>query len=176
MEYSGEENRRFSAIYREHVEQVFRLCMRMGLGDRGWAEDRTQEVFVTLAENTAKLQRLESIGGWLRRVAINACLMDLRRRSRWRTIRQRLVPTGQTMETPHHAVEQQREAADLRRAIEALPARLREVITLTYLMDCSQAEAAEMLGISKGELSKRHKKALQRLRKLHGRSADDPGA
>jgi len=175
MELSDEENRQFSAIYREHVEQVFRLCMRMGLGDRGWAEDRTQEVFVKLAENTAKLHHLDSIGGWLRRVAINGCLMDLRRRSRWRNIRQRLAATGQAMETPHHAVEQQREAADLRKAIEGLPARLREVITLTYLMDCSQAEAAELLEISKGELSKRHKKALQRLRKLRSRSADDPG-
>src|SRR5205085_1513460 len=35
----------FEGIYREHVGRVFALCMRMA-GDRGAAEELTQDVFV----------------------------------------------------------------------------------------------------------------------------------
>lgn len=175
MMLSEEQCARFDALYRDHVDHVFHFCTRMGLGDRGWAEDRTQEVFVKLAENISRLHSLDSIGGWLRRVATNTCLMHFRRRSRWKNIRSSLTANDREEETPHSSVQGQRAAADLRTSLEALPVKLRIVIMLIYFSDYSQSEAAEILEISKGELSKRHKKALDRLRRMNWKMADDPG-
>ena len=39
---------RVATLYRQHRDQVYRLALRYGRGDRQWAEDVTQDVFVSL--------------------------------------------------------------------------------------------------------------------------------
>src|SRR5262245_62109373 len=65
--------------YRAHADRVFRICLKLGLGDREWAKDRTHEVFLKLAEKGEAIRQSEDLGGWLYRVAVNECFMSMRR-------------------------------------------------------------------------------------------------
>lgn len=54
----------------------------------------------------------------------------------------------------------------IRKGLEKLPPRDREVLVLRYLEQLSLSEAVEVLGISEEAFTKRHLRAIQRLRRL----------
>src|SRR5262245_35247836 len=75
------------AAYRQHANYVFKVCIKFAAGDRDWALDRAHNVFLQLNDKLKTLELHAELRPWLRKVAINECLMDLRRRER----RQRLL-------------------------------------------------------------------------------------
>src|SRR5687768_6090869 len=70
------------AAYRLHAEYVFRVCIKFAAGDREWALDRAHDVFMQLYASLKTLRLDETLRHWLRKVAINEGLRDLRRRER----------------------------------------------------------------------------------------------
>ncbi len=64
----------FAEIVGRHVGMVYGTCRRL-LGDSE-AEDVVQECFIKLSQS--ELRHGQAIGGWLHRVATNACLDRLR--------------------------------------------------------------------------------------------------
>jgi len=73
---------RVAGLYRQHRDQVYRLALRYGRGDRTWAEDVTQDVFVSLCKVIDQLQDDEGLKGWFYRVATNHCFNVRRNASR----------------------------------------------------------------------------------------------
>lgn len=75
----------FAGLVRQHINLVFATAMRQ-VGDRGAAEEITQNVFVTLAQASDKLKSHPTIAGWLYRTTLNKSRewlrSDLRRRRR----------------------------------------------------------------------------------------------
>ena len=78
----------FAALVRQHINLVFATAMRQ-VGDRGAAEEITQNVFVTLAQSSDKLTSHPTIAGWLHRTTLNKSRewlrSELRRRNREQT-------------------------------------------------------------------------------------------
>ena len=66
-------------LYDRHARLVHHLALRYGGGDRAWAEDVTQDVFVGLFEHARDVARAENPAGWFYRVTTNRCLTRLRR-------------------------------------------------------------------------------------------------
>lgn len=158
--------------YRKHADYVFTLCMKFAAGDRSWALDRAHDVFIRLNENLDKLDLGEDLRPWLRTVTVNECLLDLRRRER-RTRLLGLFGFG-PRETPGQQdveLALRRDAIALDRALAELPARERMLLALMYFEGASLTEAAETVGVSKGQASKLHKRALQRLSHLSWETA-----
>ena len=153
--------------YRKHADYVFGLCMKLAAGDRSWALDRTHDVFMRLSENLNNLNLEEDLRPWLRTVTVNECFLDLRRRDR----RQRLLgifgfTSGEIPARQEHDVAVGRDVVALDRALKRLPAKERVLLGLMYFEGESLTEAAEKIGVSKGQASKLHKKALERLSEL----------
>src|SRR2546430_17014211 len=77
----------FAALVRMHVNMVFATALRQS-GDRGIAEEITQNVFIELAQSAGKLGRHPTIAGWLYRTTLNKARdrlrADLRRHRRER--------------------------------------------------------------------------------------------
>jgi uncharacterized protein (TIGR03435 family) len=75
----------FAALVRQHVNLVFATAMRQ-VGNRGAAEEITQNVFVALAQSAGKLGSHPTIAGWLHQTALNKSRewlrSELRRRRR----------------------------------------------------------------------------------------------
>jgi RNA polymerase sigma-70 factor, ECF subfamily len=159
----GDATKQLDLLYRKHVDAMYRLALRFGSGDEQWALDRTQEVFVRLAENLNELHDVDDIGGWLYRVLANLCLMTLRRRQRWRRVAQVLG-----IERPHavaadRELQARRDLTALERALALLPAKQRAVVVLVEIEGHKQVEVARILDLSKGQISRLHAAALATL-------------
>jgi RNA polymerase sigma-B factor len=63
--------------------------------------------------------------------------------------------------------------ADLRPAIDTLPARQREVLVLRFVHDQSQSQIAEALGVSQMQISRLLARSMQQLRDQLGASVDE---
>ena len=165
MVLDREAGNRLDALYRKHHSDVFRLCLRFCAGDRPWAMDRTQEVFVKLALCLDELVDTEDLGGWLYRVGANVCLMELRRQRGWRKVVDVMLraPERRSL-SPEREVRARHDVSDVERAIHHLPPHERAVMVLVYLDGKSQTDAAKLLGLSKGQVSKLHARALANLR------------
>ena len=136
-----------------HTPMLHAIAWRM-LGDAAEAEDVVQEVIVKLWVGAKGWTPVGGgLGGWLRRVATNLCL-DRKRKARF-------VADGEVPDRADDApgadvmVDEQRRAAALGAAMQALPERQRAALVLTYYEGVSNAEAAAILEI--------HVKALESL-------------
>lgn len=72
---------RAADMYRKYGPAVYRRCLRL-LRDREAAKDATQEVFVKLVRDIARLDDPKVVLPWIYRVATNHCLNALRDRGR----------------------------------------------------------------------------------------------
>lgn len=100
-----------------------------------------------------RLRQPEFFDTWLTRILINVCTSELRRRKRELAV----------AELPETAREEY-DALPLKEALRRLPKELREVIVLRYFTGLTLEETARVLGIPRGTVSTRQKKALSLLR------------
>lgn len=153
------------ALYRRHHRLVFKLALRYGRGDRGWAEDVTHDVFLGLFDAIPHLARRDELEGWLYRATTHRCLSKLRRERLYGLLSGRWL-FGQRDETPH-AEPALAARSELRRALailDALPPKERVAFSMYYLDEKEQEEIGETLGHSKGQVSKLIARAVERLR------------
>ncbi len=121
---------------------MFTAALRL-LGSRADAEDVLQDVFLGLPDALARYEERGAFGAWIRRVAVRAALMTLRRRAR--RVHEPLASADAVAAAPP---EPERSIA-ARRAIAALPDALRVVFVLRELEGYAHAEIAELLGITR---------------------------
>jgi RNA polymerase sigma-70 factor, ECF subfamily len=165
-----------AALYGRHRDDVYRLALRYGRADPQWAEDIVQDVFVALCRRADAMDELDDLRGWLYRVATNACLSRLRRERvrnapgvRWLlgTVEPTPDPDPETHNANLQAVRR------LLGRMERLPPRERIALCMLHLDDLQQAEIAEVLGLSRGYVSKLIKRAHRRLRQEAKEDHDD---
>src|SRR3954470_5334180 len=150
----------FEQLYERYSRPVFGLALRR-LGDRGRAEDALQETFASIWRAAGSYKPERGPGApWLYAVARNA-IVD---RARARTDLPAEIPDEPTEEAgPADRTEQNWVAWRMHRALEELPEREREVISLAYWSGLSQSEVAEFLHIPLGTVKTRTRAALMRL-------------
>ncbi len=152
----------------EHRQTVFLICL--GFTRHRWdAEDLTQETYVRAQERLEQLRDPGLARAWLSRIARNACLDHLRR-ARWRRLLVRdEAPDLAGPETPATLIEEQEQRAALKRAIEALPRRLRDVFVLRAYGELSYEEVARALDLRLGTvMSRLHRARAILARKMEG--------
>jgi RNA polymerase sigma-70 factor (ECF subfamily) len=67
------------AVYEAYAPIVLAVCRRY-VADRDAAEDVMQETFITVFTKISQYKGLGSFEGWIRRIAVNAALLYLRKR------------------------------------------------------------------------------------------------
>jgi RNA polymerase sigma-70 factor, ECF subfamily len=150
----------FEEIYRRYARPVLGLALRR-LGDRGRAEDATQEAFVAVWRSARTFDPGRGTGApWLYAVARNAITDGLRRTPE--PIAELQDGPG-TEPDPADRAEVAWTAFRVHRALEILPAHERPVIELAYWRGLSQSEIAESLGVPLGTVKTRTRSALARL-------------
>jgi RNA polymerase sigma-70 factor (ECF subfamily) len=137
------------------------------------AEDVTQEAFIKAWRALGRFRPDAPFKPWLLRIVANEA------RNRVRSNRRRREAPGSEAETrdqrqppqpidPAPSPEEWILAADRRRllvaALDRLPEPDRLVIGARYLLDLSEAETAEALGVARGTVKSRLSRAMSRLR------------
>lgn len=150
----------FDVLYRRFVRPVFALALRR-LGDRGRAEDATQETFTSVWRSASSYRAERGPGApWLYAVARNAIVDRTRARSEPPTE----APDEPSSEPgPPEEAERSWLAWRVHRALQELPDHERTLLELAYWSGLSQSEIAEFLNIPLGTVKTRTRSALGRL-------------
>ena len=155
----------FEAVYREHVGRVHALCLRM-TGDRGEAEELTQDVFVRAWERLPGFRGESAFATWLHRLAVNVVLERARgdrRRER------RVEPTHDLAALSPAAGGSPDERMDLEDAIAQLPPGIRLVFVLHDVEGYRHYEIARLTGGAVGTMRSQLHRARQLLMEALGR-------
>jgi RNA polymerase sigma-70 factor (ECF subfamily) len=131
------------------VNLAYRFCR-----DRGRAEDMAQEAFLRAYRSLEKWRRASAFSTWLFALATNLYCSELRR------IPARSVPLREAPEPiDARAIdggfdEEERERV-VRAAVQGLPAKYRETLTLFYFHELDIAATAQSLAIAEGTVKAR---------------------
>jgi RNA polymerase sigma-70 factor (ECF subfamily) len=153
---------RAAELYRRYGPAVYRRCLRL-LRDREAAQDATQEVFVKLVRDIARLDDPRIVLPWIYRVATNHCLNELRGRARHaeETLDGLELAGG---DSPASFPERHLAGAVLARFDERTQA-----IAVGVLVDgMGHEELADALGVSRKTVERRLSRFLEGARKLLG--------
>ena len=121
------------------------------------AEDAAQEAVIDVIRGIGKLREPRAVRAWAMRVA-TARAVKVARRERLRSLLQPLV------EAPESAViPPDNGVADLKRAFDRLPPRMRAIAVLRLYNGLSEQETATTLGCSVGAVKSQLNEARRRL-------------
>ena len=159
------------AAYREllgrHRAPVFRL-VRGSIGDGDAALDVTQEAFIAAFAALKSYDGTRPFRTWVSRIAINKCRDWARRRAVRRFFSFALpIEAAATIADDTIPADQQladrAELARVKKAISLLPLALREPLVLRTIEGLTQAETAQVLGISEKAVETRLYRARNKL-------------
>ena len=150
----------FDVLYRRFVRPIFALALRR-LGDRGRAEDATQETFASIWRSASSYNPDRGPGApWLYAVARNA-IVDRTRARRELPMEPPEEPSADA--GPPERAEHSWLSFRVHRAVEGLPEQERVLLELAYWGGLSQSEIADFLNIPLGTVKTRTRSALARL-------------
>ena len=152
----------YAWFFRVEFPMVLRTVFLI-LGDRGKAEDVTQEAFIQLLSHWKKVSRYERPDAWVRRVAIRLAV-KAQKRERMRAVLERDTARAGGPEAPD---------VDLANALRQLPLKQRTCVLLFYYEDRPIAEIVDILGISEGAVKVHLHRARERLAALLGEEVDE---
>ena len=158
----------FDRIVERHSAEVAALANRL-LGWPGEVDDVVQDVFVAAFVSLKKFRGECRPRTWLYTITVNKCRS---RRARWR--RRRLGRLDDSEVMAGHDESAERPAMDeetfvtVRRAVQVLPRKYREVVVLRYLQGLEPGEISELLGIRVNAVQVRLNRARARLREHLG--------
>ncbi len=125
-------------------------------GSRAGAEDAVQEALARAWERSERGERLASPSAWVIVVATNLARSTWRRRRAEARARDRLGDPSAA-----GAAQADQTDIDVRRALDRLPRRQREVVVLHYYLGLPVADVAAAAGVSEGTV----KTSLHRARR-----------
>jgi len=170
----------FDALYSRHASRIRGFIQRF-VGDRDWADDLTQEVFLKVYRNPKAFDPRGRFLTWIYAVTRNACIDFLRLK------KLPSVPLGgsgrddsegviEPATAPHVAPDNIALQAELeervREVVATLSVKLREIFVLCAIQGLSYEDAAEIIGCPVKTVSSRLSRArdrfLQRFRRFLG--------
>ena len=150
----------FEQMVLDYQMPLKRMCY-MYLHDMSLAEDAVQETFLKVYRSLPQFSGSCSVKTWIMKIGVNTC-RDMLRSAWFRHHDRRIVPAD--LPIPAEENLQPEESNDLGRAILELPVKYKDVILLYYYQDMNQDEIAEVLRISAPTVSRRLKRAQEKLR------------
>jgi RNA polymerase sigma-70 factor (sigma-E family) len=149
----------FAAYLQARQASVLRTAYLL-TGDRHTAEDLAQTAFAKLYLAWDRVRDQGSMDGYLRRILVNE------NNSLWRRgWKKREHATDELPEpVPHVDQHDDGRSGALWDLVQTLPKKARAVLVLRYYEELSEAETAEVLGISVGTVKSQTSRALAALR------------
>ena len=172
----GGDRAAMDALLRRHHERIWAVCRRLA-GNDADAADATQEAMLLIVRRIGTFDGRSRFTTWAHRVATNACLDELRRRTRRPTDH---LPDDDPehggaiadRSEPHdHAVSERMAIDD---ALASLPEEFRVPIVLRDLGGHDYAEIAAILDIPAGTVRSRIARGRARLAELLGPGNQSP--
>jgi RNA polymerase sigma-70 factor (ECF subfamily) len=153
----------FERLYRSSRDDVYAYVAGM-LRDRAAAEDVTALAFERAYRKRSRFDAGRgSRRAWLFGIARNAALDELRRRKHLTELT--AEPADAEAVSAAEQTETALRRATLRRAMETLEPRERELVALKFFAGLSNAEIADVIGVSESNAGTRLHRTIEKLRR-----------
>ena len=146
----------FEALFALHWPRAYRAAWLV-VHDAAAAEDIAQEAFIAALRALDRFDRRRPFGPWLSRIVVNRAIDH----ARARRVRALPAPVGAT--APAAAAGW---SDELVAALAQLPVDQRAVVVMRYVLDYTPGEIAAALGLPRGTVNSRLRRALDRLGRL----------
>ncbi|WP_343557542.1 RNA polymerase sigma factor [Sphingobacterium sp.] len=136
----------FEIIYKEYAPTIRKLCLSY-TGDKDNAEDLIQETFIAVWKKIGSFRNDAKLGTWIYRIAINNCLMSIRKQQYIETIANKSF-----IDIPDETSDEKVQQIDL---LYKCISKLKEAdrILITFVLDEKPyEEIAEITGITENNL------------------------
>jgi RNA polymerase sigma-70 factor (ECF subfamily) len=163
-------------LLRRHYDRLYALCRRM-TGDDADAADACQEALMAIVRGLPGFDGRSAFGTWAYRVATNACLDELRRRSRrpLAGLDDRVAEGSRGLDGTSRVGDDPGEGVagrlDLDAALATLSHDHRAAVVLRDLCQLDYAEIGEVLGIPSGTVRSRIARGRSALAEAMGASS-----
>jgi RNA polymerase sigma-70 factor, ECF subfamily len=152
----------FGVIYDRFFDPIYRYCaFRL---PKEIAEDVTADIFVKAWEKlyTYKAHKGIPFGAWLFRIARHSVIDSYRTTRGFEEVSEAL-PDTDDFNRAEKRLEQQDTLRIVRKAMNELPKRYREVLVLSYVSELPHSEIARVLRMSEGSVRILKMRALRKL-------------
>jgi RNA polymerase sigma-70 factor (ECF subfamily) len=146
----------FEALFALHWPRAYRAAWLV-VHDAAAAEDIAQEAFISALRALDRFDRRRPFGPWLSRIVVNRAIDHARAR------RLRAMPAPVSAAAPAPPEGWSDELVD---ALAQLPVDQRAVVVMRYVLDYTPGEIADALGLPRGTVNSRLRRALDRLGRL----------
>ncbi len=160
---SGEQGA-FDELVERHRRRVYSLACRL-VGQRE-ADDLSQDVFLAAYRALPAFRGHSTFSTWIYRITVHICSHHLRRRRLDMSELEEHYPDGRREADPLHLALRGELQEHVRRAIDALPYKLRLVIVLRDLHSLSYEEIAAVVGCPIGTVRSRLHYATMKLAEM----------
>lgn len=143
-------------LFRRHWRRAHRAAFLV-VGDAAAAEDIAQESFLAAIRALDRFDRRRPFGPWLHRIAVNRAIDHARARKL--RAESELGELGVATEQVGEGISD-----ELLGALAALTPEHRAVVVLRHLLGYTPGEIGEILGLPRGTVNSRLRRALDRLR------------
>ncbi len=160
----------FGEIVRRWERKIFALCFGM-LGREDEAKDAAQEAFISAYKGLASFRGDAKVSSWLHRIAVNKCLTTKRRS---KTRNEEFIDDDEASDaktlvaspklSPLRTTESLERMDLVRRAVNALPADLRQIIVMKEFEEMTFQEISEALEMPLSTVKSKLYTALKQLR------------
>ena len=152
-------------LYLIHFDRIYSY-LHMTVGNRHDAEDLTTQTFLRMLESIGKF-RFQSapFSAWLFRIAHNLAIDHFRARRRWQPEEEVPEPAGQAQSSAEEEVFQSIGRQSMLELIDSLSQEQQQVLTLKFVFNFSNAEAATILDKTEGAVKSLQHRALASLQK-----------
>lgn len=146
--------------YRDHYASLLKLAALL-LDDTASCEDVVQEAFIRVHAARSRVRDPEKTLAYLRQTVVNLSRSTLRRR----LVGMRLAPKPMPdMASAEEGAYELLEKDALLQALKGIQRRQREVLVLRYFSDLTEAQVAQVLGISVGSVKAYGSRGIEALR------------
>src|ERR671936_276423 len=152
-------------LYLLHFDRVYSY-LHMSVGNRHDAEDLTTQTFLKMLEAIGRFRwRSVPFSAWLFRIAHNVAMDHFRATRRWQPEEVVPEPPGSEEASAEEEAMQSIGRTSMLELIEDLSPDQKQVLTLKFVFDFSNAEAAAVLGKTEGAIKSLQHRALTTLHK-----------
>lgn len=168
----------FELLFSRYKQRIANFVYQF-VGDTHLAEDITQQAFIKVYQNLDRYKPSGKVSSWIYRIASNQAKDEIRKLKRRPTVSLNAPIRGEEMtaelgetvlddesQRPDFKVREKEMFESLRKALDGLKPKYKEVLLLCDYEGFSYEDAAETLGITKTNVSAILCRARKKLEKL----------
>ena len=159
-------------LYLIHFDRIYGY-LHVSVGNRHDAEDLTTQTFLKMLESIGKFRwQSAPFSAWLFRIAHNLAMDHFRATKRWQPEEEVPEPPADESTSAEEGAFESIGRKSMLELIEDLSPEQQQVLTLKFVFNFANAEAATILGKTEGAIKSLQHRALDSLQKqLEKRSA-----